>query len=97
MKLSQGEYVAIERVESLYSASSVVGQLYVHGDSLQSYLVAVLVPDPVQLASIASMVTGLTIALEDQEKLQKVMLDPRVVDVLLKELDKEAEKTGLQG
>ncbi|TCD68839.1 hypothetical protein EIP91_009553 [Steccherinum ochraceum] len=97
MKLSQGEYVAIERVESLYSASSVVGQLYVHGDSLQSYLVAVLVPDPVQLASIASVVTGTIVALENQEKLQKAMLDPRVVDVLLKELDKEAEKTGLQG
>ena len=50
MKLSQGEYVALERVEALYSGCQGVLQIYVHGDSLQSYLIAVMVPDPVFLA-----------------------------------------------
>lgn len=97
MKLAQGEYVAVERIESLYSGSPVVAQLYVHGDSLQSYLVAILIPDPVQLSSIASLVLGTTIAVENQGKLQKAVQDPGVVNDLLKELEKEAEKNGLKG
>lgn len=42
-KLSQGEYIAPEKVESLYSsASPQITQILVHGDSLQSYLVGVV-------------------------------------------------------
>ncbi|CCE83316.1 Piso0_003891 [Millerozyma farinosa CBS 7064] len=41
-KLSQGEYVTPEKVENQYlSKVPMLSQLFVHGDSLQSYLVAV--------------------------------------------------------
>ena len=97
MKLAQGEYVAIERIESLYSGSPYVAQLFVYGDSLQSYLVAILVPDPIRLATVASSVWEKTISSDDQEKLDEATKDPQVLAVLLKELDKEAEKNGLRG
>ncbi|XP_054773769.2 long-chain-fatty-acid--CoA ligase 6-like [Lytechinus pictus] len=44
-KLQQGEYVAPEKIETYYQRSEYVGQVYVHGDSLQSYCVAIIVPD----------------------------------------------------
>lgn len=97
MKLSQGEYVAVERIESLYSASLVAAQLFVHGDSLQSYLVAVLVPDPLQLAPIVSKVLSVPVAPTDREKLAAAVQDPRVISALMAELDKEAVKNGMRG
>lgn len=44
-KLSQGEYVAPEKIENILLRSSMIAQCFVYGDSLQSTLVAVIVPD----------------------------------------------------
>lgn len=43
-KLAQGEYVAVEKLESTYKLSDVVNQIWVYGSSLQPTLVCVVVP-----------------------------------------------------
>lgn len=46
LKLSQGEYVALGRLAvNFESGSPIIRQLYLHGNSLQAYLVGVVVPD----------------------------------------------------
>ena len=44
-KLAQGEYVAPEKIELILSRSLYIAQCFVYGDSFQSYLVAIVVPD----------------------------------------------------
>ena len=39
------EYVAAEKIENVINQSLLVGQTFVHGDSFQTYLVAIVVPD----------------------------------------------------
>ena len=44
IKLSQGEYVSVSRLEALYAANSPsVHQMYLYGNSLRAYLVAIVV------------------------------------------------------
>ncbi len=44
-KLAQGEYIAPEKLENQYNKINLVKQLFIYGDSLQSDLVAIIVPD----------------------------------------------------
>ncbi|KAF9453282.1 long-chain-fatty-acid-CoA ligase [Macrolepiota fuliginosa MF-IS2] len=97
MKLAQGEYVALEKIENLYSSNSAIAQIYVHGDSLQSYLLAVIVPDPVYLAGIASRILGKKIGPEDQAGLTEAIKDSRVNAHILDVLSEDGRKYGLNG
>ncbi|CAD2099242.1 acyl-CoA synthetase, putative [Plasmodium vinckei brucechwatti] len=43
-KLSQGEYVAVEKIESVYKQSLFIGQIFVFGYSYESFLVCIVFP-----------------------------------------------------
>jgi long-chain acyl-CoA synthetase len=52
-KLSQGEYIAAEKIEQVYAKSPAVGQIWVYGNSFKSFLLAVVVPAAEPLAQYA--------------------------------------------
>ncbi|NXW73875.1 long-chain-fatty-acid--CoA ligase 5 [Hirundo rustica] len=53
-KLAQGEYIAPEKIENVYIESAPVAQVFVHGESLRSYLIGIVVPDAEILPEFAA-------------------------------------------
>ncbi|QIS03777.1 AMP-binding protein [Nocardia brasiliensis] len=45
LKLSQGEFVTVSKLEAAFGASPLIQQIYVYGNSARPYLLAVIVPD----------------------------------------------------
>ncbi|PNW73635.1 hypothetical protein CHLRE_13g566650v5 [Chlamydomonas reinhardtii] len=90
-KLSQGEYVAVEALESTYKKTSVVEQVWVYGNSFESCLVAVVVPakDVITAWAKEQGVTG---------EFEKGLLeDPRVNAHVLAELTRVGKEDKLKG
>ena len=50
LKLSQGEFVTVSKLEAVFGDSPLVRQIYVYGNSARSYLLAVVVPTEEALA-----------------------------------------------
>ncbi|MFI1582560.1 carboxylic acid reductase [Embleya sp. NPDC020630] len=44
LKLAQGEFVALSRLESIFATASLVRQIYVYGNGERAHLLAVIVP-----------------------------------------------------
>uniref|UniRef100_A0A4W3IAJ6 Arachidonate--CoA ligase n=1 Tax=Callorhinchus milii TaxID=7868 RepID=A0A4W3IAJ6_CALMI len=79
-KLAQGEYIAPEKVENVYVQSSPVAQVFVHGDSLKSHLVGIVVPDPEVLPDFAAKIgiKGSYDELCKNQKINKAILEDMV-------------------
>jgi len=74
-KLSQGEYIAPEKIEDIYARTHFVSQVYVYGDSYQSFPVAIVLlnEDHVKKWAAKENITDLD-SPESQEKLNEVVL-----------------------
>src|SRR5690625_2227183 len=72
LKLAQGEFVTLPKLEAEFGNSSLVRQIYVYGNSAQPYLLAVVVPTPAALAAVSDS-AGLKTAIADS--LQQVARD----------------------
>lgn len=72
-KLSQGEFVAISKLEAAYGVSPLIRQIYVYGNSARPYLLAVIVPTDDALSAAGGDLKSLKARITDS--VQKVAKD----------------------
>lgn len=89
-KLAQGEYIAPEKIENVYTRSDAVAQVFVHGDSLQACLVAVVVPDPDFLCGWTKRTLGL------DGSYQELCGRAEVKEAILKDMVRLGKEGGLK-
>ncbi|KRQ19194.1 MULTISPECIES: carboxylic acid reductase [Mycobacteroides] len=65
LKLAQGEFVAVSKLEAAYTGSPLVRQIFVYGNSERSYLLAVVVPTPEALERYADSPDALKPVIQD--------------------------------
>ena len=89
-KLSQGEYVAAEKLEGVYTKSHLVAQAFVYGDSLHAVLVAVVVPseDGARLWAKSNGMEGATI--------EALAVDVKFITAVREDMVREAKAAKLQ-
>lgn len=97
LKLSQGEYVATQKVEDVYSTSPLVFQLFVHGDSSENYLVGVLVPDLPAFAELVSKTLKTSVTEESKQELEDAAKKQEVNTAVMQVLNQAIQGAGLQG
>ncbi|CCG80519.1 putative AMP-binding enzyme [Taphrina deformans PYCC 5710] len=96
-KLAQGEYVAPEKIENAMLASGIASQIFVHGNSEESFLVAIAGINPEEFIPFASKVLGREVTATDPATLQAACDDKRVKDAYLAICDRNAQKSKLAG
>lgn len=98
LKLAQGEYVSPERVENAYLGSmNIFQQAYVHGDSFQPFLVAVIGVDRENFSTFAGKILKKTIAPLDTDAVTAACGDIVVRKAVLREMDKIIKKNKMTG
>ncbi|NXG57836.1 ACSL5 ligase, partial [Hemiprocne comata] len=88
-KLAQGEYIAPEKIENVYVRSAPVAQVFVHGESLRSFLIGIVVPDPETLPEFAAKL-GIKGSYENLCK------NPAVKKAILEDLIRLGKEAGLK-
>ncbi|RKF57236.1 Long chain acyl-CoA synthetase 7, peroxisomal [Erysiphe neolycopersici] len=89
LKLAQGEYLSPERIENVFmGCSNLFTLIYVHGDSTQSFLVALCGIDPATFAPFASNILSKPIDADDIEAVREAARDIKVRQAVIKEMDR---------
>jgi len=78
-KLSFGEYIAPEKLENIIKLCKSVSEIFIYGDSFESFLVAVIVPDMKVLKEMAEA-NGI------KEGLEEMLHDKKIKMLVLNEM-----------
>ncbi|KAI6244905.1 Long-chain-fatty-acid--CoA ligase 1 [Erysiphe necator] len=91
VKTLNGEYIALEKLESIYRAANVVANICVYADPNRTKPVAIIVPGEPALKKLANSNNVDGVGLEDLSRNKEVQ------DFVLKQLQKVGRDGGLKG
>ena len=91
VKTLNGEYIALEKLESVYRAATVVANICVHAAQDKAKAIAIIVPVEPALKKLASS-NGIK-----GESLEQLCHDAKLNGIVLKELQKAGRDGGLAG
>ncbi|KAI4602932.1 long-chain fatty acid-CoA ligase [Pestalotiopsis sp. 9143b] len=91
VKTLNGEYIALEKLESIYRSAAVVGNICVYADDSKTKPVAIIVPMEPALKKIASSV-GVP-----EGNLEEMVHNKKLQSAVLKELQNTGRQGGLSG
>lgn len=91
-KLSQGEYIAPDRLGEIYKCARSVSEIFVHGDSLKSTIVAMIFPDEIGLRELAK-----NNGVNEEEEFEKLCQDDKIKALVILELKQVAVTNCLKG
>ncbi|KAK9422667.1 hypothetical protein SUNI508_00530 [Seiridium unicorne] len=91
VKTLNGEYIALEKLESIYRSASVVGNICVYADDSKAKPIAIIVPMEPALKKIAASVNVPETSLEEMVHSKKLQ------SAVLKELQNAGRQGGLSG
>ena len=93
-KLQQGEYVAPEKIENKLAKCKYIEQIFIYGDSLQSHLVAILVP---KSKDVIEFLKNKGIENVTKENYKDYYEDPDLIKDILKEINDYSRKNDIKG
>ncbi|KAG0246130.1 hypothetical protein BGX31_004319 [Mortierella sp. GBA43] len=98
-KLSQGEYIAAENIEGKFlSKVPFIQQIFVHGDSHENCLVAIVIPEPEAFVPfINKVLEAANVKPGDISAYKRICSDPKLRKEVLKELIRAGKDIGLRG
>ncbi|KAK3324186.1 hypothetical protein B0T19DRAFT_486403 [Cercophora scortea] len=91
VKTLNGEYIALEKLESIYRSADVVANICVYADTTKTKPIAIIVPGEPSLKKLAKSI-GI-----DGESLEELVHNKKVQSAVLKELQAAGRAGGLSG
>ncbi|VDM41763.1 unnamed protein product [Toxocara canis] len=90
-KLQQGEYIAPDKIETIYAHSKFVRNVFVYGESLKSSLIAIVVPEEQVLKSVAK---DLKLGLNDAS-FEELCANKELKKIVFEDIIEAGKKGGL--
>lgn len=92
-KLAQGEYVAAEKIEGVYSECPYINQIFVYGDSYKANLVAIVVPNEAYIRRNWAPEHGVAA----ETPFPTLCANPALTVDILKDMNRVADENKLHG
>lgn len=91
IKLASGEYIALERLEAVFKACNLVGNICVHATQDAQQPMAIIIPHDAHLRQVLASKN-----LDAKRSLAELCADPAVQALVLKECNAVGKKNGFK-